>query len=581
MEKENMKKLVSLMSVLLLVGCGSGGSAGGLTIVPVDTGSTTPVYTSVNNFNIHEHVNKITVIDGYVEGANVYVDLNFNGVQDEDEQSAFFTGVTDSFTQCIMADENGCTETIVVDPPDNYYWFLGQETVDQYETDKSNGYYGDNPPAPWWETYNVTPWNAGITNQCHYGKKLIRAEVPVGAYDSERGYVETAYEMAYIPYYEQGGYRPDVDFNITPFLSLLEYFISGLNIQDIPYSESCDTYANDIMSLLISRLEGVMNELKDSFDIDPIYFYEDFLLTGDTDTQILAEKIVDFLATSEALKALVQTSVASPVNQYLGEGMINTVLTNPSFTSLETDISYEEDGSITVGDFQQIKRFYFHNITIDGSGNILDRNNQTMSMTLDNVSQSADFYEESLNLFAENYIDNDIDVTLKDSTMQDYDSEGELRITESKFVLFSDRETNSQFDRQVSLTDTGKEIRIRDWYTDQPTISTVLEINNPSNNLVNYDIQSIVLNGDLNTSLDVYSELSALPKGIDNVNTLQGYLYSGDELQVEKIDTNYTYVYGYTTSGEYCLTLDNATRNQVSYNSGSNALTTCLELMGE
>jgi len=576
-----MKKLVSLMSLLLLVGCGGSGSAGGLVLVPIDNGSSPPVSTSVNNFNIHEHVNKITVIDGYVEGANVYVDLNFNGIQDENEQSAFFTGVTDSFIQCSMADENGCTETIVVDPPDNYYWFLGQETVDQYETDKSNGYYGDNPPAPWWETYNVVPWNAGITNQCHYGKRLIRAEVPIGAYDSERGYVETAYEMAYIPYYEQGGYRPDVDFNITPFLSLLEYFISDLNVADIPYSESCDTYANNIMSDLLMKMEGVMNELKESFNIDPIYFYEDFLLTGDNDTQILAEKIVDFLATGEALRNLVQASVASPIKQYLGEGMVNTILNNSNFVSLETDISYEEDGSITVGNFQQIKRFYFHNITIDGNGNVLDRNNQAMSMTLDNVSQSADFYEESLNLFAENYIDNDIDITLKDSTMQDYDNDGELRITESEFVLFSDRETDSQFDRQVSLTNTGKEIRIRDWYTNQPTVNTVLDINNPSNNLVNYDIQSIVVNGDLTTSLDVYTELSSIPKGIDNVNTLQGYIYSGDELQIEKVDTTQTYVYSYTTSSQYCLVLDNATRNQVSYNSGSDALTECQILIGD
>jgi len=324
-----------------------------------------------------------------------------------------------------------------------------------------------------------------------------------------------------------------------------------------------------------------MNQLQESYDIDPSYFYDDFLLSGDTDKQVLAERVVDFLATSEALKALVEASVASNVKQYLGEGMITSVLNNENFTSLETDISYEEDGSITVGEFEQIKRFYFHNITIDNSGNLLDRNNQTMAMTLSNVSQSADFYEESLNLFAENYINDDVDVTLKDSTMQDYDSEGNLRITESEFILFSDRETNSQFDRQVSLTDTGKSIRLRDWYTDQPTYNTVLLINNASNTLVNYNIENIVTNADLTTAVNVYTELGNIPKGIDNVNTLQGYIYSGDELQIEKVDTTQTYVYSYTTSGQYCLVLDNATRNQVSYNSGSDALTECQILIGD
>lgn len=569
------------MSLLVIVGCGGGGSAG-VTLLSVDITPTPPVYTSVNNFKIWEHVDQIKVIDGYVEGANVYVDLNYNGVQDANEQSAFWTGEQDPYDVCIQVDANyNCTQTATLNPPENYYWFLDQSVVDRYNEQVASGYYGEDPYTPWWEEYNVTPWNAGITDSCHYGRRLIRAEVPVGAYDSERGYVDSAYEMGYLPYRQYGNWYGDTDFNITPFLSLLEFYITELNVQEIPYSESCGSYANDVLEELQLKMEGVMNQLQEYYDIDPSYFYDDFLLSGDTDKQVLAERVVDFLASAEALKSLVEASVASPIKQYLGEGMITSVLNNENFTSLETDISYEEDGSITVGEFEQIKRFYFHNITIDNSGNLLDRNNQTMAMTLSNVSQSADFYEESLNLFAENYINDDVDVTLKDSTMQDYDSEGNLRITESEFILFSDRETNSQFDRQVSLTDTGKSIRLRDWYTDQPTYNTVLLINNASNTLVNYNIENIVTNADLTTAVNVYTELGNIPKGIDNVNTLQGYIYSGDELQIEKVDTAQTYVYSYTTSGQYCLVLDNATRNQVSYNSGSDALTECQILIGD
>ena len=579
MEKD-MQKLVSLLSLVILTACGGGGSSVSLGSLEITTPNP-PVSTSVNNFNIHEHVNKITVIDGYVEGANVYVDLNFNGVQDDNEQSAFWTGVTEPFQQCVMADETGCTQEITVDPPDNYYWFLDKQTVEEYNYRRSQGYYGDNPSAPWWETYNVTPWNEGIDGSCHYGKRLIRAEVPIGAYDSERGYVETAYEMAYIPFYEYGGWRPDVDFNITPFLSLLEYFIEELNVQPFPFNESCNAYANDLMSELLLKMDGVMNQLSNAYGIDPIYFYDDFILNGDTDKQTIAENIVDILSTAETLKSLIQDNVNSPLKQYMGEGMIDTVLSNPNFTSLETDIFYEEDGSITIDNFQQILRFYFHNITIDGEGNLLDRNNQPMSMDLVNIVASADFYEESLNLFAENYIDDDIDITLKDSIIQDYDVDGNVRTVEEEIILFSDRETNSQFDRQVSLNETSKQIRIRDWYTDQPTLNTVLIIKNASNNLLNYDIENIVMNGDLTQVMDLYSELSVIPKGIDNVNTLQSYIYGGDELQIEKVDTTYTYVYSFTTVGEYCLTLDNATRNTVSYTSGNNSLNECLTLIGD
>ena len=89
------------------------------------------------------------------------------------------------------------------------------------------------------------------------------------------------------------------------------------------------------------------------------------------------------------------------------------------------------------------------------------------------------------------------------------------------------------------------------------------------------------MNGDLTQVMDLYSELSVIPKGIDNVNTLQSYIYGGDELQIEKVDTTYTYVYSFTTVGEYCLTLDNATRNTVSYTSGNNSLNECLTLIGD
>ena len=576
-----MQKLVSLLSLVILTAFGGGGSSVSLGSLEITTPNP-PVTTSVNNFFIHEHVNKITVIDGYVEGANVYVDLNFNGVQDENEQSAFWTGVTDPYQVCIEVDSNyNCSQYGTIDPPDNYYWFLDKQTVEDYNTRRSEGYYGDNPPAPWWETYNVTPWNEGIDGSCYYGQRLIRAEVPIGAYDSERGYVESAYEMAYIPYYEHGGYRPDVDFNITPFLSLLEYFIEELNVQPFPFNESCGVYTNDLMSELLLKMDGVMNQLSDAYGIDPIYFYDDFIVNGDTDKQTIAENVVDILSTAETLKSLIQENVNSPLKQYMGKGMIDTVLSNPNFTSLETDIFYEEDGSITIDNFQQILRFYFHNITIDGEGNLLDRNNQPMSMDLVNVVASADFYEESLNLFAENYIDDDIDITLKDSIIQDYDVDGNIRTVEEEIILFSDRETNSQFDRQVSLNETSKQIRIRDWYTDQPTLNTVLIIKNASNNLLNYDIENIVMNGDLTQVMDLYSELSVIPKGIDNVNTLQSYIYGGDELQIEKVDTTYTYVYSFTTVGDYCLTLDNATRNTVSYTSGNNSLNECLTLIGD
>ena len=67
---------------LLIVGCGSGGAGvGAIALVEQNSSPTTNVQTETRLFQTR-------VIDGYISGANVYIDFNMNLVQDNFEPSA-------------------------------------------------------------------------------------------------------------------------------------------------------------------------------------------------------------------------------------------------------------------------------------------------------------------------------------------------------------------------------------------------------------------------------------------------------------------------------------------------------------
>ena len=94
---------------------------------------------------------KTRVIDGYISGANIYIDMNWNFTQDINEPSAY------------------------EDTENQEYWF---------EEDDFSG---------------IIDWSIA----CSQARPRV-AEIPVGAIDVDRGNVESAYEMFYFPYFNQG-----------------------------------------------------------------------------------------------------------------------------------------------------------------------------------------------------------------------------------------------------------------------------------------------------------------------------------------------------------------------------------------
>ena len=84
-----MNKLL-LLPVLLtgLSACGGGSSTSPESLPPLSSSSSNTTTTTPTTMF------KTLVIDGYVEGANVFIDFNFNLIQDEGEPSGIFNNTT-------------------------------------------------------------------------------------------------------------------------------------------------------------------------------------------------------------------------------------------------------------------------------------------------------------------------------------------------------------------------------------------------------------------------------------------------------------------------------------------------------
>ena len=242
-----MKSIVFfLISLPILISCGNNGGQEPPTSLQPSNSISLPT----------------AVIDGYVSGANVYVDFNWNLVQDEGEPSAI---------------EN-----------------ISQQVYEFLESDFS-------------EINNFSAF-------CGMNRPRI-AEVPIGAVDSENGTVTEAYTMTYFPRsYNSNSERA----NVTPFSSLFTVFVQDAiqGAANIAVQDACGSEADDIARNVLGNVESVLNDLEYQYGINPGYFYEDYIASGNAEKQEIGEKIVVFLGTMHEVEKVVEEIYGTPVLSY-------------------------------------------------------------------------------------------------------------------------------------------------------------------------------------------------------------------------------------------------------------------------
>ena len=199
-------------SLFLLTSCGGGGGGGEPPTPP------TPSGVSIS----------AKVIDGYITGANVYIDFNWNLQQDEGEPSA-------------------------TDDGDGGYTFLLQA-----------------------ENLIIENFSSGCAE-----KRIKISDIPVDAVDSVRGTVTEAFTMYHVPGIAVG------IVNISPFTGLFLDIVSSvkdnLDLSAITFANGCSPAADAIADNVIAKVVEFIEDLEANLGIRLGDLYEDYIASNDAE----------------------------------------------------------------------------------------------------------------------------------------------------------------------------------------------------------------------------------------------------------------------------------------------------------
>jgi len=448
-----MKKVFFLMFFLLLSACGGGGGSMG-----------------------DGKLLKTKVIDGYISGANIFLDMNWNLQQDINEPSAY------------------------EDTEEQFYYFL-EEDFSAIEN---------------------------FSLECARNRPRI-ANIPVGAVDSDTGVVNEAYQMHFFPYYsngpsgEQGEYRA----NVTPLTSLFMIYVTdqigNTNISDV---DGCKEEANAVASRVIPKVIEVLGDLSSLFGINPSSFYEDFIESGNEQLKQYAIKIVSFLQMSYKVSYLLEqeygVSMRTQVDRLLVEAILNeTPISTTRFALFsESPREYLSDG------YYSYDLFAFYEVFSNEQGQLTDSSGQIIDLNFNNLKANTSFQIREITT---------IDNAIFDSNKVLFEKGESTNLGNYRFVEFGTFLLNSQ--RRKLLT-SETETQIYKTYGAAQGLSVIFRNqNNPNFDL---DLQAISESREVSELEQIYNEIDALSSSMSTIENNRNLLFLNDYQQLVSGDWLYT-----------------------------------------
>ena len=316
--------LCAVMPTLFLVGCGGGGGGG-----------------ASGGGNAASAESSGRIIDGYVSGATVFLDLNFNGELDAGEPHAV-SGSAGSYKLELTAADQRC---------------LGH--------------------AP------------------------VVVHVPVGAVDEENGKVTEAYQMVYPPAFG----RIDVHkfFNISPLTSVVWSAIQA-ELTRSAGSLSCDKLLANAAKRdqLKAILEGAIKDVVAHYNISEQKLFSDFVAHNDKEAHDTARAIVKGLKKSFAETAKYRREHPDAVWARVSYHQFDSRDDDANYPDAwyrETNVFYEHSGLFRLDkvtdDLSQVVRpiIYGESATVDGDGFTYYQNSEFESRGGDNSNYTCDTKE--------------------------------------------------------------------------------------------------------------------------------------------------------------------------------------------
>lgn len=554
------KKLYVTFIIIFLISCSNNNSDN---ITKDESLEASKINTTPINLQYWDSIPKFKVIDGYVEGANVFLDWNYNNIQDDGEISAYWTGITDPYDICVEwdIDNDICAVTVQLDPPDNYYWWVDESIIpdkdilDSLEMTEKEWLLNAFPEFDGSPTFV----NAGIDNysQDCFNKTLKLAEVPVGAYDSVRGQVTKPYSL-YLSY--AYGNQTLKFSNITPFSTIL---LKGIENVDIPSDvyKACGTEWWDEITPHIDKIETLLDWMWANLGIDRFFFFDDFIVSNDENKILQAERIVDHLSTLFDIREIIkENNNLETIHDSLSIETLASVLSNPNFTSIEFDLLAEEP----IRDGWR-KRIHINDLNLNAQGQLLLKG-MPVDINYENILTASphhamqDVYSGSNDLF---------NFELVDSTSIFYNSSLEREIQNQKSIIYLGNYTN-----QIS----------NDLYYYRETadsLTYIIDVDKKFSNLFPYDIDKVVRKADLVSVGDIHKILISLPLKWNLVEELKAMMTEQDRLTIRKDFDKRTVAYMYSNDHTECIIYETSIDNTIDSRTGEEGFELCNSYFAE
>ena len=283
-------------------------------------------------------------VDGYIDGAKVFIDENFNLKFDDGE----IWGVTDASGSFLM---NGTVQRL-----------LSMNLIEQ----KSSG---TNPTYDYKVDGSTSTQAQAEDFFACLKKRPLVAQVPAGAIDSTQGIVEQEYEMI-LPSIEgfwneisgEGGSDPDYSsIIISPFSNFLSKAvvdgIESVNLQgDLSLSEGCSSKGLLVEQAVRSYVNAALSRIQNNFGIDYREFLRDFVAQSTND--IITEENATLIASWLPLLTALKYEIGKQTKEEIGDDVVPVI-------SIEDEVA---DKFLANEDVEEIDlNFYFRYQTVPNS----------------------------------------------------------------------------------------------------------------------------------------------------------------------------------------------------------------------
>ena len=337
-------------------------------------------------------------IDGYISGANVFVDVNFNQRKDAGEYSA-------------ITNSNGVFELL----------------VDQDDL----------------SCINARP---------------IVADIPVGAIDSTLGDVTEAYQMI-LPSKNDAGSNAIV---ISPFTSLLtEAILKGKNeadlSEDLTVAQGCETAGDAVAEKISSQVSSLLSDIENTFGITWSSLISDFIATNGSGniTEEIAQKVAAFFPNYKKIKDDIAGELSSRYakdvtpNVSLSKDSLNAILSQGQFTELPLEFFSVYKTNPNAQGFYNIDEISSTGATVSSDGS-LKRYLCTLSdsadcaisgLSLNGVANASRNYNRQVNINNDNF---SVDGIVGNINIRGRDSRG-VRNEDSTPESYCESEETIQF----------------------------------------------------------------------------------------------------------------------------------------